>query len=229
VAKLTRIRSLLVAVLLSATSAFAQANYKVEIVNGLPSSDVPKMVQDVLQSQGARLVSDQGAAVCEMWLRKALPAQQSPNSSMDVLYGSLALGTMVGVLHFPSQGSDFRGQTLKPGYYTLRYEFVPQDGNHMGVSQYRDFLLLLPAAQDANPDAVLKFDEVVKLSRLATGSGHPGILSMDPTSPSASRLPAAFKDDLEHWALEVMTQLKDTAGGEKDFPLAIVLVGKYVG
>lgn len=227
--RLIRIRSVPVAVLLSAMAAFGQAHYKVEVVNGLPSPDVPKTIQEALQSQGARLVNDQGQEVCEVWLRKTLPAQQNPSTSMDVLYGSIAPGTFVGVLHFASPGSDFRGQTIKAGYYTLRYEWVPQDGNHMGVSQYRDFLLMLPPAQDANPDEVLKFDEVIKLSRMATGSGHPGILSMDPPSPSAPQLPTAFKDDLENWALEATTHLKDAAGAEKDLPLAVVLVGKYQG
>ncbi len=218
--KLISIRLLIAALLVSASTLFAQGNYKVEPA-GAPPADVPKAVADLLSKTGAKLVSDQGP-VAEIWLRQDIPAAASPDSSSDVLYGAIAPGTLVGVLHFPAAATDFRGQPIKAGYYTLRYDLVPQDGNHMGVSQYRDFLLLVPTAQDTSPTATLAFNDLVKLSRASTGTGHPGVLVMDPVNQSAGQLPAAFKDDLGNWAV----QLKG-ASGSKDLPLAVVLVGKY--
>ena len=85
-------------------------------------------------------------------------------------------GAFLGVLHFPNPTTDFRSQTIKAGYYTLRYGLIPQDGNHMGVNPYRDAFVLGPVSADPGPDKTLSFDDLVKLSRQASGTPHPGFL-----------------------------------------------------
>lgn len=222
------VRPVFAAIMLAAVSAYGQS-YKAESVPAPAASDLPAKVAAVLKPQGARLVDAQGKAVAEVWLRKSLAAQAQPDAAMDVLYGALPPGTMVGVLHFPAAGSDFRGQAIPPGYYTLRYELVPQDGNHMGVSAYRDFLLLIPAAQGSDPDRAMKFDEAVQLSRKAAGTGHPAVMVMDPPKSPETQSPAAFQDDMQNWALEEKTELAQPDGKTKSYPLAVVLVGKYQG
>ena len=99
--------------------------------------------------------NDQGATLCEVWLRKTLPTSANPNTSSDVLYGALPEGAFLGVLHFPNATTDFRSQTIKAGFYTLRYALIPQDGNHMGVNPYRDAFVLAPVSADTDPDKVL--------------------------------------------------------------------------
>jgi hypothetical protein len=223
-------RYFLAVALFTSLSAFAQGNYKAEPLNSPPPSEVPKALQDAVQPQGVKYVDDQGKPLAEVWLAKTLTGQASPNSSGDVIYGSVDPGAFVGVLHYPDGGSDFRGQNIKSGFYTLRYDLIPQDGNHMGVSIYRDFLLLMPVAQDTDPDVPLKYDDAVKLSRKASGTGHPAVLCMDPTDAvSGQPLPAAFQDDSSNWALAAKTQVKPAGGAAKDLTLAFVLVGKYQG
>ena len=95
-----------------------------------------------------------------------------------MVYPQLAESTLVGVLHYPKGGSDYRGQTISAGFYTLRYELMPSDANHLGAAPNRDFLLLVPAASDADPNAVFKFPDLVALSEKATGTRHPGPLSL---------------------------------------------------
>lgn len=222
------VQSVGAAILLAAISAFGQ-NYKVESAPAPAASALPGKVSAVLQSQGARLENGQGKTVAEIWLRKSLPAQAQPDTSMDVIYGQLAPGTLVGVLHFPNADHDYRGQAVKAGYYTLRYDLVPQDGNHMGVSDYRDFLLLVPAAQDTDPQQTLRFNDVVKLSREAVSTGHPAVLLMDPANTSETNSPAVFKDNAGRWAVQLDTELEPQGGGKKSYPLAVVLVGEYQG
>jgi hypothetical protein len=177
-----------------------------------------------------RFLDAEGKPLAEVWMAKALTGQANPSSSGDILYGSVDPGAFVGVLHYPNGGSDFRGQTIKSGFYTLRYDLIPQDGNHMGVSQYRDFLLLVPVAQDTDPTQPLKFEDVVKLSRKSSGTSHPAVLCMDPADAvSGKTLPAAFQDDSSNWALAAKTQVKPASGAAKDLTLAFVLVGKYQG
>jgi len=206
--------------LVLAGMAFGQA-YKVESAGAPPADQLSKPLQDALQSQGTRVLNDQGALL-EVWLAKTVAANPSASPSSDFLYPSLSEGEFIGVLHFPTPGADFRGQVIKPGFYTLRYGLIPQDGNHMGVNPTRDVLVLCPAAVDTDPAKALKFDDLVKLSRQAAGTPHPGFLVA--AAVNGSTFPSAVKDDQDHWNLQVKVQ-----GSGGDFPFAFTVVGKWQG
>ena len=68
---------------------------------------------------------------------------------------------MLGALRFPGEGHDYRDQTIAKGVYTLRYGLQPVNGDHLGVSTYRDYALLVPAAKDSGVKdlAVKKLNE----------------------------------------------------------------------
>ncbi|HEX5482205.1 MAG TPA: hypothetical protein VFZ08_06220 [Terriglobia bacterium] len=211
------------------TLAWGQGSYKAATGGAPTASAIPQPVQSLLEAQSVRFENAQGSPVCEIWWRKGIPAQASPASGGDILYGGLTMGEFVGVINFPSANKDFRGQAIKPGYYTLRYGLIPQDGNHMGVSSYRDFLLLTPIAKDANPSQNLSFNDLVKGSRLTTGTGHPAVLMLDPPSQdSSAKTPSVAQDDQGNWALHVNLDVK-AGGADKQLPFAVVLVGQYQG
>ncbi len=214
----------LVSVFLSLTGVRAAPNYKVETIGACADSGVSEGVRNALQPQGIRVVGDSGA-LCELWLRKVLPQTAG---STGASYSTLANGAFVGVIVYRANATDYRGQTVKPGTYTLRYQTIPQDGNHLGVSPSPDFLLLSPAAADKNPDRLIEFQELVKLSKQASGTNHPNPLYL--TSPTSGGA-AAFRDAEEgRWALEAKTKAQPAGGGsETDFPLAIILIGKAEG
>jgi hypothetical protein len=207
--------------LLLAGMAFGQT-YKVENAGAPPAADLPKPLQDALASQGTRVADAQGGTLLEVWLAKTVPTSASANASSDFLYASLSEGVFLGVLHFPTQGADFRGQAIKPGFYTLRYGWIPQDGNHMGVNPTRDVLILCPVTADNDLGRALKFDELVKLGRQSSGTPHPGFLVGAPVNGDS--FPAVVKDDQGHWNLQVKVH-----GSSGDFPLAFTVVGKWEG
>jgi hypothetical protein len=209
---------------LLASAAWAQGTYTVAPAPLPSGADLPAALAAVLQPNGSQVLDATGAAVCEVWLSKAVPLKANATSSADIMYGNLEVGTLVGAIHFPKAGSDFRGQVIKPGYYTLRYALVPQDGNHMGVNPTRDFVLMSPAAQDTQLDKALKFDDLVKLSKQASGTNHPAILTMSaPGAPNATS-PALVKDDQGYWELQARGI---AAGGQAQaLPLTIILVGQ---
>ena len=213
----------LASVLALSVVAFGQEAYKIEATKGLPGGDVSQAIQSLLQPQGETLLDSSGKVVSEVWLRKDFDAAASPDTSSDVLYGKIARGSLVGVIHYPEATKDYRGQSIKAGYYTLRYELIPQDGNHMGVSQYRDFLLLVPAAKDTDPAKAVTFNDAVKLSRDSTDTGHPGVVLMDSVSDTVKTFPALFQDYSQNWAL----QMEAGVGAGQKLQLAIVLVGQY--
>ena len=212
---------LLAAQLLLASLAFGQT-YKVETAGAPAAGQLPQPLQDALGAQGVKVVNDQGATLLEAWFAKTVATNSSASPSSDYLYPSLTDGEFVGVLHFSSPGADFRGQAIKPGFYTLRYGLIPQDGNHMGVNPTRDVLVLCPVAADTNLSANLKFDDLVKLSRQAAGTPHPAFLVGAPVNGSA--FPAVAKDDQDHWNLQVKLH-----GSSGDLPFAFTVVGKWQG
>ena len=215
--RLTRLLGLfLAAQLLGTVWAWGQGATKIEPVTTAPSN-IPKALQDALQPQGTRVVGDKGT-VCEVWVGKA--AAQSTGGNPDAVYPGLGVGVLVGVLHFPAAGSDFRGQTIKAGYYTLRYALLPQDGNHMGVNPYRDFLLLSPVAADTQIDKPLPPADLYKLSRQASGTNHPAVMSLVPMAQGAT-FPSLGQDDQGHSVLQI--KLGTVVG---DLPIALVVVGQ---
>ena len=220
--KLHRILGLVLAIqICAAVSAFGQGNYKAEAIGAAPA-DVPAAILGTLDSAGVKVTDDKGATICEVWLRKNLPTNPNPNTSSDVLFGTLPEGALVGVVHFPTPTSDFRSQTIKAGFYTIRYGLIPQDGNHMGVNPSRDAFVLGPVSADTDPDKVLTFDDLVKLSRQASGTPHPGFLVGAPVT--ASSFPSVAKDDSGNWDLQI--QGHNSAGA---LPLAITVVGHWQG
>jgi hypothetical protein len=148
------------------------------------SDDVKKAVED----KGYRVTLDNGWTA-EFWFARALPA--AAKASPGALYPELANVEFVAVVNFAKGFSDYRGQAVPPGLYTLRYQYLPQDANHMGVSPNPDFLLAIPIADDTNPTEPLPFKRLVTLSAKSTGTAHPAVIAM-----AAAGTPATVaKDD----------------------------------
>jgi hypothetical protein len=212
-----QLSSMLVAVTLCLTCGAQTARLE---TLGPPTPDlgVPAAVVQVLDSHGNRLKLADGSVLCDIWLRKNVPAQTAKKESNELLYPELSESTLVGVISFPKAATDFRGQPIAPGTYTVRYELIPDDGNHLGVSPNRDFLLLVPAGLDPDPGALFKFDELVQMSRKATGTNHPGPLSLAQASESATSF---TKDAEDHWIFSSV--LKQDSG--TDLPFALIVKG----
>jgi hypothetical protein len=198
--------------------ACAAQNGKVESIGALTESAVPEAVRQSLEVKGYRLTLDDPKPICELWFRKNTPAQAKKDVE-GVVYPQLAVSIFVGVLHFPQTATDFRGQQVHPGFYTLRYALIPDDGNHLGVSPNRDFLLLIPADSDTDPNATYKFPELIAMSAKTVGARHPSPLSLVPADkPSAGTI---AKDDQDHWIFSAA--LKLTSG--EDLPFALLVKG----
>jgi len=213
----TRVIAVLLFVSVASLALAAQTG-KIEPIGAVTDSRVAEGVKKVLEPKGYRVSLDDGSVVCEIWLRNKIPAQPKKDSPGG-LYSQLAESALVGVISFPQATTDYRGQNIPKGAYTLRYELIPNDGNHLGVAPNRDFVLLVPAASDDNPDATFKFDELVSLSRKATGTKHPGPLSL--VQPESGTAAAVSKDDEDHWIFSGAIRL---ASGE-DLPIALIVKG----
>ena len=210
--------SAVLSVLLLVASLPGLAQNKIEPLPALADKSVSEAVRQALEAKGYRVLLDDGTNACEIWLRKAIPVQPK-KEAQGVAYPQLAEATLVGVLHFSQASTDYRGQSVPAGYYTLRYALLPNDGNHLGVAPNRDFLLLIPADSDADPASTIPYQELVKLSLKATGTKHPAPLSL--LQADSGTAPAVSKDDQDHWIFSAGLKL---ASGE-EIPFALVVKG----
>ncbi len=150
-----------------------------ELAGGISSRMVP----------AAKVVA--GAATLDLWLVDKLESAGGPG------WSGVDSGTLVGALRVSGEFKEIRGKAVKPGVYTLRYGQQPQNGDHLGISMFREFLLLSPAAIDTDPK-VLGFDGVVALSKEVIGTAHPASLSLDPPEDAAGAALSTYKNELGH-------------------------------
>src|SRR5262249_51271170 len=205
-----------------AAGASADNNgYKVESIGELKEATVAEAVRGALESKGVRVINDNGKAVCEVWFGKEIQAIK--NDVPGASFGQIPEGAFIGVINFPTNTSDFRGQGIKAGFYTMRFGLILQDGNHLCVSPARDFFLLCPVSEDKDPNAQLKTEDMVKLSRNASGTGHPTVWFVGQAT-SDKELPKVIKNEHGHVILE--TKITTKSG-----PLAIgmIVVGQTEG
>lgn len=155
-----------------------------------------------------------GTNTLTFWWVKDLPMKSSAPAWSDV-----PESTLVGAVKIEKDFRDVRGRVIKAGTYTLRYGIQPANGDHLGVSPFREFLLLSPAAQDTDP-AVRNHDGMIDLSKQTIGGSHPAVWSLDPpvtTEPALS----VHTTELGHKALVMEVP---AAGGTIRFGL--ILIGK---
>lgn len=204
-----------VAVLLMISPLCTAQSGKIESIAPLTDSVVSEQVRQSLEAKGYRLTLDDPKPCCELWLRKGVPVQA--NKSTELVYPQFAESTWLGVIHFPQAATDFRGHPIPAGFYTFRYELLPDDGNHLGVAPNRDFVLLIPAQTDTDPNATFKYQELVSMSAKTAGTKHPAPLSLPPADkPSTGTV---TKDDQDHWVFSA--SLKLSSGEDLSFALIV--------
>lgn len=169
------IRFLVSTVLMSAALASAE-QYKLEPA-GAPPSELSPAIVSALQDKGHKVLTADGKVWCEVWFVKS-PTKIPTTSEAEVTWKTVAPLSLVGAIRWPAQGYDRRGQTIKPGVYTLRYANYPINGDHLGVAPQRDFLVMSPADADQKTEPLAKFDDLMALSKKVSAAAHPAVLSM---------------------------------------------------
>ena len=133
-----------------------------------------------------------GAATLDIWLVSKLERTADGPG-----WSNVESGTLVGALRVAGEFKEIRGKVVKPGVYTLRYGLQPQNGDHLGISTFREFVLLSPAPIDTDPK-VLGFDGVVALSKEVIGTAHPASLSLDPPEDAPGAVLSVYKNEHGH-------------------------------
>ena len=205
------------------TQAAQGEDYSLEAVEGLPEA-VAEPLKSILNPAGVRVLNGQGNTWCEVWVRREVADSGRP-ASPEAVYPGFHSGVLLGLMRFPEGGTDFRGLPVGKGTYTMRYGVIPQDGNHVGAAPIVDFVLLIPLSEDTRaPDAHLSSEELVELSKKASGTHHPSVINLAFPPDSVER-PLLERDDSDHWILSL--PLGRESGGQS--PLSIIVHGQAAG
>jgi hypothetical protein len=219
---------MMAAVLVAPATVRGQESYKIELLKDAPPPGVSAAIRAELNPQGYRLLNEQGKSYADFWLRKAIPASGKPAGAKGVIqFPILAEGELLGALHFPGEGHDYRDQAIARGTYTLRYGLQPVNGDHLGVSLYRDYMLLLPSSKD-NGVADLSRKKLQDESAEAAGTSHPSVLMLlGAPESAATAAPSVVHDAAKNtWGVVIPLKLavKGSAAAETLY-VQLVLVG----
>ena len=176
--------------LLGAFVAVLDAQPTVSSLAEQPPADLAPAVASLLQPSGVKILA--GGATLDLWF-----VQTIATSGDGPGWSNVESGTLVGAMRVTGAFKEIRGKVVAPGVFTLRYGLQPQNGDHLGISTYRDFLVISPASIDNDP-RVLGFDGAVALSKQVIGTSHPAALSIDPPEDAPGAVLSTYKNDSGH-------------------------------
>jgi len=167
--------------ILAAFPAFAgEAPVTFKLDTTAPPKELKEPLHALLAHEAVHLTDARGSAYATLWFRKVIPVRAAPEQVKNGLtYREVPQTTLVGALQLHQPWIDFRNQKIAAGVYTLRMGYQPMDGDHQGVTPHTEFLLLVPAAMDAKPDA-MEIKDLIELSANVPGGSHPGVMSLFP-------------------------------------------------
>jgi hypothetical protein len=201
------------------------SKYGIKLAQTPFPKEVGELIQKLLDPQAIQLLDPAGKTICEVWFRKEIPADATPEQVKNGLtYREVKQSEIVGAVRFDQDWRDYRKQKVKAGTYTLRLGYQPMDGDHTGASEYQDFLLVLDASKDTNPD-LMDPKHMIETSAKSIGTGHPGVFMLFPNAkPGATPSLAAMPKD--HWVLQTKEEV--TVDGKKtgsNLGFGLTLVG----
>ena len=196
-----------------ASIAAAQEGGKFTLKTGtaMPPAELSEPIRKLLGGPSLELHDGAGNAVLELWARKEVPTDATPEQVKNgITYREIKQSEVLGAVRFVKDWSDYRKQKIKAGVYTLRLAYQPTDGKHTAdISEFQDFVALLTAKADAKPD-LLEPMKLQEASSDSLGSTHPGVLMLVPGK--AAKGPELVARANNHWVIVAPAAL--TSGGK---------------
>jgi hypothetical protein len=211
------------AALLAVAPAWSAAKYSIKTVKAEPPKELKEPIRKLLGDESVQLLDAKGTPLCQVWFRKEVPATATDEQLKNgVTYRELKETTLLGAIQYLKPATDYRKQKVKPGVYTLRLGFQPMDGDHMGVSMFQDFCLLVAANLDTKPDPT-EPKPLQELSAKTVHTAHPAVLMLFPNGKPQAKPQLAAKPN-NHWVLNAREEV--SAGGKKGaLGIGLTLIG----
>jgi len=199
------------ALLLFSARFTGAAEFTLKAVDKEPPQEIDASIRSRLQTRTVQLLDGEKPA-CEFWFSAEIPLQAKPASTTKAL-DAVKQAALLGVVSVASDKRDYRDDELPAGVYTMRFALQPQDGNHLGTSEFSYYAVLVPAKLDTKPDGIADYKALVKASSKETATDHPVILSLRPASSAEVEFPKLNEPAPGHKSVRVNVPAK--AGEEK--------------
>lgn len=177
-------------------SASAQDSYSTEVLSEAPPEDLAAPIRETLAEEGIRVLDAKGEPYLDLWLRTSLPTQgEITGPTGSVIFPFLEVGELIGAVRLAEDTGDYKDQVILPGVYTMRYGMQPVDGNHLGVSKFRDYVLLSLPDEDIELEPIPQ-DDLNAVSTGPSATNHPTIFLLLPAEEGAE-VPSIVKEEGE--------------------------------
>jgi hypothetical protein len=212
----------------AATTGYSQESITIASLKEPPPQSISAEIRNTLIAEGHRIQDKAGHTIADLWLRKGVPGSEKPDGPKNAIqFPFLADGELLGVLQFATEGHDYRDQPIAKGTYTMRYGLQPVNGDHLGVSTYRDYSLLLQASKDQSL-ALPRRKQLEERSAESAGTSHPAIFLLLEAPPDSSKSAGSVVHDADKNTWSVVVPLSLQVKGQPApvaFPVRLVIVG----
>lgn len=200
--------------LLCLTATFASRAQTAKLAEKAPPKEVNPAIQQTLEPKAVQLLEGD-TPVLEFWLRKDIPLKSAPTAP-DKSLDAFVQPELIGVVAVHKDRRDYKDNELPKGVYTVRFGLQPQDGNHLGTSDYVYFAVLIPSDRDPALDSIKTYKALARASSKGTSTDHPIILSLRPAAAAvvSADLPKINEPVSEHKTIVVKASGK--AAGSTD-------------
>ena len=188
------------------------AKYSIKVAETAPPRELDQGIQKLLGKQSIQLLDAGGKIIGEFWFRPEIPVEATEEQIKNGLtYREVPQSTILGAVRLDQDYRDYRKQKVKAGVYTLRLGYQPMDGDHAGMSDFQEFLLVVSAAKDKKA-GLLEPKEMIEESQKSIGTGHPGVFMLFPIAKVVAN-PELSAKPKNHWVINTKGQV--VVGGKK--------------
>lgn len=221
------VASAIVAALTGPSTAIAQDSYTVEVLSEAPPEELAGPIREAIGEQGIRVLNKDGEPAFDFWLRRSLPIKGEPaEPANSILFPHLEVGQLMGAVRLAEDTGDYKDQSILPGLYTMRYGLQPVDGDHLGISNFRDYVLLSFADEDTEIDPI-PADDLQAISTGPSGTNHPSVFLLVRAEDDAEA-PSIVRDEGEKRTMIVLS-IPLEVGGDDSATLTAQLVIEGAG
>jgi hypothetical protein len=194
------------------------------------TTPVPKeigvAIQNLLVDSSVQLLDATGKPICDVWFRKDLPAEATPEQlKTGVTFREVKQTEILAAIQFHRDWTDYRKQKIKAGVYTMRLGYQPADGKHTAdVSDFQEFVLVIGAKADTKP-FLMEAKALIDRSGDSLDLAHPGVFMLWP-NPKPGKAPTIDARPKEHWVVNGRANLVvDGKATDKHIGIGLTLVG----